>query len=169
MIFLLQTNNQLPLVTNEGELGHPKASEAGKVKLTGTDKTTIIAASTTLLSDTKHYATMAEANNPYGDGEASEISGTNVGELVLFIFVKLYTVNKYKLLSIDICFLTKLIHIFFLNSQKKTVILWLKTQIKQNILFISYMFCFCLICCFISNFFMACCYFLYGTDEHRRV
>lgn len=46
--------------------------EAGTARLVGTERGAIAAALSTLLSDSGHYRTMAQAVNPYGDGNASQ-------------------------------------------------------------------------------------------------
>lgn len=49
----------------------PEAVEAGTVKLVGTDKDEIVKSAKKLLGDETEYARMANAVNPYGDGNAS--------------------------------------------------------------------------------------------------
>ena len=48
----------------------PEAVEAGTVRLVGTDKDTIVKNITELLTNNSLYDTMAQAHNPYGDGQA---------------------------------------------------------------------------------------------------
>lgn len=48
-----------------------EAVEAGAVKLVGTDRHSIVQETLTLLDDSKAYASMANAGNPFGDGFAS--------------------------------------------------------------------------------------------------
>lgn len=50
----------------------PEAVAAGTVKLVGTSEATIYQEALQLLSDQEAYATMAQAKNPYGDGQASQ-------------------------------------------------------------------------------------------------
>ena len=50
----------------------PEAVTAGTVKLIGTGKEDVYAATMRLLSDETYYRSMAESVNPYGDGKASE-------------------------------------------------------------------------------------------------
>ena len=50
----------------------PEAVEAGTARLIGTDSTAIVAATAKLLSDPQAYGAMAQARNPFGDGQASE-------------------------------------------------------------------------------------------------
>ena len=61
-----------PVLVLRNTTERPEAVEAGTVKLVGTGKEDVIAATTRLLDDTKYYKTMAEACNPYGDGKAAE-------------------------------------------------------------------------------------------------
>lgn len=49
----------------------PEAVTAGTVRMVGTDREKIYREVVSLLSDSKEYKTMAEAVNPYGDGQAS--------------------------------------------------------------------------------------------------
>src|SRR6185503_14873027 len=50
----------------------PEAVEAGTVRLVGTDEERIVREVATLLTDAAAYAAMAQAVNPYGDGQASQ-------------------------------------------------------------------------------------------------
>jgi len=49
-----------------------EAVEAGTVKLVGTNKKTIVKQTMRLLNNSEAYLKMVNANNPYGDGSASE-------------------------------------------------------------------------------------------------
>jgi UDP-N-acetylglucosamine 2-epimerase (non-hydrolysing) len=49
----------------------PEAVEAGTVRLVGTDRQLIVDSVQRLLEDKAEYQCMAQANNPYGDGEAA--------------------------------------------------------------------------------------------------
>ncbi len=49
----------------------PEGVEAGVAKLVGTDRTTIVAEATRLLTDQAAYRAMSEIANPYGDGRAA--------------------------------------------------------------------------------------------------
>ena len=49
----------------------PEAVEAGVARLVGTDTRQIVAAVETLLVDSTAHASMANAVNPYGDGQAA--------------------------------------------------------------------------------------------------
>ena len=50
----------------------PEAVEAGTVKLVGTNRKRIVRFCSLLLEDKKKYMEMAQAHNPYGDGNACE-------------------------------------------------------------------------------------------------
>lgn len=49
----------------------PEAVDAGLAKLVGTDRQSIVAEASLLLSDTETYTKMSHGGNPYGDGKAS--------------------------------------------------------------------------------------------------
>ncbi|NLG86656.1 MAG: UDP-N-acetylglucosamine 2-epimerase (non-hydrolyzing), partial [Firmicutes bacterium] len=49
----------------------PEAVAAGTVKVVGTEADKVVAAAEELLTDNKAYNKMAQATNPYGDGEAA--------------------------------------------------------------------------------------------------
>ena len=50
----------------------PEGVETGALRLVGTDRTRIVSQVSRLLEDTAEYARMATADNPFGDGHASE-------------------------------------------------------------------------------------------------
>jgi UDP-N-acetylglucosamine 2-epimerase (non-hydrolysing) len=50
----------------------PEGVETGALRLVGTDRARIVAAASRLLDDEREHARMAEAENPFGDGHASE-------------------------------------------------------------------------------------------------
>jgi UDP-N-acetylglucosamine 2-epimerase (non-hydrolysing) len=50
----------------------PEAVEAGTVVLVGTSQERIVSEANRLLNDRAHYARMAQALNPYGDGQAAK-------------------------------------------------------------------------------------------------
>jgi UDP-N-acetylglucosamine 2-epimerase (non-hydrolysing) len=50
----------------------PEAVDAGTVKLVGTNYDLIVSETSRLLDDQEYYNSMAQANNPYGDGQACE-------------------------------------------------------------------------------------------------
>lgn len=60
-----------PVLVMRDTTERPEAVSAGTVKLVGTDIEKIIAAVSTLLSDSRAYAAMSLAHNPYGCGNAA--------------------------------------------------------------------------------------------------
>lgn len=60
-----------PVLVLRENTERPEAVDAGTVKLIGTDTARIIDEVDRLLHDPAHYASMANAVNPYGDGKAS--------------------------------------------------------------------------------------------------
>ena len=60
-----------PVLVLRNETERPEAVEAGTVRLVGTDRDTIVAHMTELLTDGAAYGAMSGAVNPYGDGKAS--------------------------------------------------------------------------------------------------
>ena len=61
-----------PVLVMRDVTERPEAVEAGTVKLVGTDSDRLYQTATRLLDDDDHYAAMAYAHNPYGDGKAAE-------------------------------------------------------------------------------------------------
>ena len=61
-----------PVLVMRDTTERPEALAAGTVKLVGTDRAKIVTEVSRLLADTAHYASMSEAQNPYGDGNACE-------------------------------------------------------------------------------------------------
>lgn len=61
-----------PVLVMRDTTERPEAIEAGTVKLVGTHFHTIVSAVQELLDDPKIYQYMSRANNPYGDGLASQ-------------------------------------------------------------------------------------------------
>ena len=61
-----------PVLVMRDTTERPEAVEMGTVKLVGTNAEIIIRNVTTLLTDEKAYAAMANAVNPYGDGKACQ-------------------------------------------------------------------------------------------------
>ncbi len=59
-----------PVLVMRDTTERPEAVDMGTVKLVGTDVEAIMENATTLLTDEKAYAAMANAVNPYGDGKA---------------------------------------------------------------------------------------------------
>jgi UDP-N-acetylglucosamine 2-epimerase (non-hydrolysing) len=71
-----------PVLVMRENTERPEAVDAGTVTLIGTDEERIVAEVTHLLHDAEHYAAMANAVNPYGDGRASERTVAAVGALL---------------------------------------------------------------------------------------
>ena len=61
-----------PVLVMRENTERPEATEAGTVRLIGTDEERIVAEVSSLLDDADAYAAMSNAVNPYGDGRASE-------------------------------------------------------------------------------------------------
>jgi len=60
-----------PVLVMRDTTERPEALEAGTVQLVGTEAPVIVSAVTRLLDDAEHYRRMSQAQNPYGDGDAS--------------------------------------------------------------------------------------------------
>jgi UDP-N-acetylglucosamine 2-epimerase (non-hydrolysing) len=71
-----------PVLVLRENTERPEAVEAGTVKLIGTDEERIVAEVTRLASDPRHYASMANAVNPYGDGAAAARSVAAIEQLL---------------------------------------------------------------------------------------
>ncbi|MDF2521601.1 MAG: hypothetical protein K0R84_2229, partial [Clostridia bacterium] len=71
-----------PVLVVRNETERPEAIEFGTLKLAGTDKDNIIALLEELLDDKDQYNNMANAVNPYGDGNASQ----RIVESLLYYF-----------------------------------------------------------------------------------
>ena len=66
-----------PVLVMRDTTERPEALAAGTVKLVGADRAKIVTEVSRLLDDASHYASMSEAQNPYGDGNAcGRIVGT---------------------------------------------------------------------------------------------
>jgi UDP-N-acetylglucosamine 2-epimerase (non-hydrolysing) len=63
-----------PVLVMRDTTERPEAVEAGTVLLVGTDQDVIVEEMTRLLDDKQRYAAMANAVNPYGDGQAARRS-----------------------------------------------------------------------------------------------
>lgn len=61
-----------PVLVMRDTTERPEGVEAGTLKLVGTDEGVIYREFSRLLSDSREYARMSRASNPYGDGHASE-------------------------------------------------------------------------------------------------
>ena len=71
-----------PVLVLRRETERPEAVTAGTVKIAGVDKDVIKKLAKKLLDDPAEYAKMAQAANPYGDGEASR----RTCEAILYAF-----------------------------------------------------------------------------------
>jgi len=71
-----------PVLVMRENTERPEALEAGTVKLIGTDEERIVAEVSHLLHDSAHYAAMANAVNPYGDGKAAARTVAAIEELL---------------------------------------------------------------------------------------
>jgi UDP-N-acetylglucosamine 2-epimerase (non-hydrolysing) len=63
-----------PVLVMRENTERPEAVEAGTVRLIGTDEQRIVDEVSRLVDDRDHYASMANAVNPYGDGHAARRS-----------------------------------------------------------------------------------------------
>ena len=61
-----------PVLVMRDTTERPEALDAGTVKLVGTDYNKIVDNVSLLIDDEKEYEIMSRANNPYGDGKASQ-------------------------------------------------------------------------------------------------
>ncbi len=61
-----------PVLVTRDTTERPEAVDAGTVRLTGADTDAILWEAERLLDDPAAYATMAQAHNPYGDGQAAD-------------------------------------------------------------------------------------------------
>ncbi|WP_136518935.1 non-hydrolyzing UDP-N-acetylglucosamine 2-epimerase [Cellulomonas telluris] len=71
-----------PVLVMRDTTERPEAVEAGTVKLIGTDEDRIVAEVARLLEDGEAYAAMANAVNPYGDGQAARRALRAIGHLL---------------------------------------------------------------------------------------
>ena len=71
-----------PVLVMRENTERPEALEAGTVKLIGTDEERIVAEVGHLLYDSAHFAAMANAVNPYGDGKAAARTVAAIEELL---------------------------------------------------------------------------------------
>jgi len=60
-----------PVLVMRNETERPEGIRAGTLELVGTEPSRIVASVRRLLEDDAHYARMAQAHNPYGDGAAA--------------------------------------------------------------------------------------------------
>ena len=61
-----------PVLVLRDTTERPEGVEAGTLKLVGTDEEVVYETARQLLSDEEMYSSMSKAQNPYGDGHASE-------------------------------------------------------------------------------------------------
>ncbi len=61
-----------PVLVLRDTTERPEGVEAGTLKLAGTDEESVYTLTKQLLTDSRVYAEMSHASNPYGDGHASE-------------------------------------------------------------------------------------------------
>lgn len=73
-----------PVLVLRKETERPEAVAAGTVKIAGVDKNVILALAKELLDNPEEYNKMAQAANPYGDGDASR----RICEAILYEFGK---------------------------------------------------------------------------------
>lgn len=71
-----------PVLVLRDTTERPEAVEAGTVRLVGTDEKIIVREATRLLDDPAAYAEMAQAANPYGDGQAAPRIAAAVSEFL---------------------------------------------------------------------------------------
>ena len=71
-----------PVLVMRENTERPEAVVAGTVLLIGTDEERIVAEVNRLLHDSAHFAAMANAVNPYGDGKAAARTVAAIEELV---------------------------------------------------------------------------------------
>lgn len=71
-----------PVLVMRESTERPEAVNAGTVKLVGTDREKIVFEVSKLLEDDLYYQSMTKANNPYGDGKASEKIVSNIKKLI---------------------------------------------------------------------------------------
>lgn len=71
-----------PVLVLRDTTERPEGVTAGTLKLAGTDEETIFGMADELLTDGRVYARMAQAANPYGDGQASR----RIAEAILYFY-----------------------------------------------------------------------------------
>ncbi|SKB81895.1 UDP-N-Acetylglucosamine 2-epimerase [Arthrobacter sp. 49Tsu3.1M3] len=71
-----------PVLVMRENTERPEAVHAGTVLLIGTDEERIVSEVSRLIHDQGHFAAMANAVNPYGDGKAAERTVAAIEELV---------------------------------------------------------------------------------------
>lgn len=76
-----------PVLVLRNVTERPEGIEAGTLRLAGTDEDTIYNMAKTLLTDSSVYAAMAQAKNPFGDGNASK----RILQAIYYAFEKVQT------------------------------------------------------------------------------
>jgi UDP-N-acetylglucosamine 2-epimerase (non-hydrolysing) len=71
-----------PVLVLRNKTERPEGVQAGTARLVGTSRATLVREAARLLSDSRHYASMASAVNPYGDGKAAQ----RVRDGLLYVF-----------------------------------------------------------------------------------
>lgn len=69
-----------PVLVMRDTTERPEGVEAGTAMLVGTDRAVIVAEATRLLDDAAAYAAMAQAHNPFGDGQSAGRICTAIAE-----------------------------------------------------------------------------------------
>jgi len=92
-----------PVLVMRDTTERPEAVDAGTVQLVGTDVHVILEAVTRLLENAEHYRRMSQAQNPYGDGDAShrivDALLTRFGEAVKDIKADVTVASSHEKLS----------------------------------------------------------------------
>ena len=73
-----------PVLVLRNVTERPEGVEAGTLKLAGTDENVIYSMAKELLDNKEEYEKMAQAKNPFGDGQASR----RIAESILYAFGK---------------------------------------------------------------------------------
>ncbi len=71
-----------PVLVMREDTERPEAIQAGTARLIGTERQRVFDEVAMLMEDDVHYASMANAVNPYGDGQAAPRSAAAIGELL---------------------------------------------------------------------------------------
>ncbi|HEY4551608.1 MAG TPA: UDP-N-acetylglucosamine 2-epimerase (non-hydrolyzing) [Bacillaceae bacterium] len=74
----------VPVLVLRDTTERPEGIEAGTLKLAGTDEETIYRLASGLLTNQREYEKMAQAANPYGDGDAS----SRIADAILYYYGK---------------------------------------------------------------------------------
>lgn len=74
----------VPVLVLRDTTERPEGIEAGTLKLAGTEESTIFEMADELLTNQEEYERMSKANNPYGDGHASE----RIADVIISSFSK---------------------------------------------------------------------------------